>query len=75
MLTEVRKLHIIEALLKTDDESTLNAVEEIMYLKNGADPKKRDFSEVLGIITEEEAEQMIKVIEENFEQIHDDDWK
>jgi hypothetical protein len=37
--------------------------------------KKRDFSKVLGIITEEEAEFMKKVIEENFEKVNEDDWK
>jgi hypothetical protein len=43
MLTEVRKLNIIEALLKTDDENTLSAVRHIMKLKNDEDAKKKGF--------------------------------
>ena len=76
MLTEVRKLQIIEALLKTEDENTLSAVEDIMHLKNGHNENKSNrFDDLVGTISEEDAEEMKRIIEENFEKINENDWK
>ena len=68
MLTEVRKLQIIEAILKTNDEITLSAVEEAMHLKNGNENENNNrFDDLLGTISEEDVEEMERVIEEHFE--------
>jgi hypothetical protein len=48
MLTEARKLQIIEALLKTDDENTLSALEEIMHLKISDNSKKKRLQRCVG---------------------------
>jgi len=68
MLTEVRKLQIIEAILKTNDEITLSAVEEAMHLKNeNKNENNNRFDDLLGTISEEDVEEMERVIEEHFE--------
>lgn len=76
MYTDSRKLHIIEAVLKTDNESILNEIETIVDRNNAVHAKtKARFSDLLGSLTIEEAESMKKTIEENFEKINPDDWK
>lgn len=78
MHTEARKLHIIEAVLKTDDDAVLQAIESIVSNDMGirtAKGSKSRFSDLIGTITAEEAEAMKQTIEENFEQINPDDWK
>jgi hypothetical protein len=76
MRSEARKLHIIEAVLRTENEAILTAMETIVD-QNYAPGKrtKGRFSDLLGVMTEEEAESMKKTIEENFEKINPDDWK
>ena len=72
---EARKLHLIEALLKENNDAVLNEVE--MALSRSAlkaVPRKR-FSELTSSISKEEAEQLEKIIEEGCEQINPDDWK
>ena len=76
MLTEARKLHIIEAVLKTDNDTTLKAIEAIVEKGNQESPyTKGKFSDLLGVLTHEEAEAMKQVIEESCEKINPDDWK
>ncbi|MBN9379638.1 MAG: hypothetical protein J0H74_02655 [Chitinophagaceae bacterium] len=76
MHSEARKLHIIEAVLRTDNEAVLTAIETIVG-QPGV-PSKRTkgrFNALLGALTNEEADAMKKTIEENFEKINPDDWK
>jgi RNA binding exosome subunit len=76
MYSEARKLHIIEAVLKTENEAVLTAIETIVEQNNATSKRtKGRFSNLLGVMTEEEAESMKKTIEENFEKINPDDWK
>lgn len=76
MYSEARKLHIIEAVLKTENEAVLTAIETIVdqdnVISKGTKPR---FSDLLGVLTHEEAESMKKTIEDNFEKINPDDWK
>ena len=78
MYTEARKLHIIEAVLKTENDAVLEAIEAIVEKDNTKDINKKPkakFSDLLGTLTTEEAESMKHTIEENFEKINPDDWK
>ena len=78
MFAESRKLHIIEAVLKTENEAVLQAIETIVDGDHAIVRSKRPratFSELLGVLTHDEAESMKKTIEENFEKINPDDWK
>ncbi len=74
MYADSRKLHLIEAVLKIEDEKTLTALEQIIEQSTGA-PKKKSAMDFVGIWPKEEAEAIEKVIEEDCEQIHPDDWK
>ena len=72
MYTEARKLHIIEAVLKTESDAVLEALEMIVD-NNPIAPVESatpNFSELLGVLTPAEAEAMKKSIDENFEKIN-----
>jgi phage terminase large subunit len=76
MQGEARKLHLIQAILKIDNDAVLTAIETIVDQDVNIDQGfKANFSDLLGVLSEEEAESMKKVIEENFERINPDDWK
>lgn len=74
MYIDSRKIHSIEAILKTHDEETLSAIEHAIQqpVKNG---KKKTAMDFAGIWSKEDAEAIEKPIEEGCEQIHPDDWK
>ncbi len=78
MYMEARKLYIIEAVLKTNNDAVLKALETIVEgdsaLSISKKPKAK-FSDLVGVLTHEEAEAMKQTIEENFEKINPDDWK
>jgi hypothetical protein len=76
MHKEARKLYIIEAVLKTENDAILSAIETIVgddstMISQKPKPK---FSDLLGVLSHEEAEAMKQSIEENFEKINPDDW-
>lgn len=76
MQGEARKLHLIEAILKIENDAVLTAIETIVDQDaKGSEATKSHFSDLLGALSEEEAESMKRVIEENFERINPDDWK
>ena len=72
---EARKLQLIQALLKVDDEATLMAVENLLNLSETKPVATKTLDELSGIWTEEEADEMKRIIEGGCEQIHPDDWK
>ncbi len=77
MYTEARKLYIIEAVLKTENDAILSAIETIV--ENDGTPitknTKSRFSDLLGVLSHEETDAMKQTIEENFDKINGDDWK
>ncbi len=77
MVSEVKKLHIIEAVLKVKSEATLNALENILKKSKttGMPAKTSGIEEFSGIWTNEEAEEIKKIISESCETIHPNDWK
>ena len=60
MYSEARKLHIIEAVLKTENEAVLTAIETIVDQNNATSKRTKRFSALLGSLTNEEAESMKK---------------
>jgi hypothetical protein len=72
---EAKKLHLIEAILKVEDEALLNEVESLLARGAMKTMEKKSLKDFSGIWTEEEAEEMKKFIEESCEQINPDDWK
>ena len=74
MNTDTRKIQIIEAVLKTEDEKLLSEVEKIIEHSIEKKSKISAF-DFVGIISKEDAALMNQAIEEGCEQIHPDDWK
>lgn len=74
MYADSRKIHIIEAVLKVEDEQTLAQIERtIQQAKpNGERTSAHSF---LSTLSKEDAVLIEKAIEEDCEQIHPDDWK
>ncbi len=74
MVTDSRKIHIIEAVIDANDENLLAELEVVIsHSRQGQ--KRPDALDFVGLISEEDAELMEKAIEEGCEQIHPDDWK
>lgn len=74
MYADSRKIHIIEAVLKVEDDKILSQIEEVIEQSDNAGKKLSAF-DFVGTISKEDAELMEKAIEEGCEQIHPDDWK
>lgn len=76
MVTEARKLHLIEKLLKIKSESKLTAIENFVdqTIKKSA-KSKLSIDDVFGILSKDEAEEMKKAIAETCETIDPDAWK
>ena len=73
---DTRQMKLIYAILDIKDDVTLSALEAIVGKYAIENPKaKPDWSDVIGTMTEEEAEEMKKIIEKNFENINPDDWR
>ncbi len=74
MYADSRKIHIIEAVLKVEDEQILSQIERTIQQSkpNGKRPSAHSF---VSTLTKEDAALMEKAIEEDCEQIHPDDWK
>ncbi len=76
MFTEARKLHLIEEVLKIDNEYTLSALEAVLQESTiKQENSKKSFTVFSGIWSKEEADEIEKVIAENCGQINPDDWK
>jgi hypothetical protein len=77
MVTEAKKLHIIEEVLKINNEAALSALEGFIQRskKSGQPDEKPSFKEFSGIWSKEEADEIERIIAESCENIHPDDWK
>ncbi len=74
MYADSRKIHIIEAVLKTEDEKILSKLEDVIeqITKPGGSRSAKSF---LGRWSNKDAATIEKIIEEDCEQIYPDDWK
>lgn len=71
MYAEIRKLHLIEEVLKISNEQTLSALEAVLQEKSS--PEKNSINAITalsGIWSEEEAQEIENIIVENCEQIN-----
>ena len=78
MYIEARKINIIEAVLKVNNEESLIILEEVLKTvtkKTISHKKKQSIFDFVGIISEEDAIEMKKAIKETCENIHPDDWE
>ena len=76
MYGEAKKLHLIEEILKIENEQVLDEVETLLSKNNTKSTAgRRSFKDFAGMMSDEEANALEKIIEEECEQIHPDDWK
>jgi ribosomal protein S20 len=77
MYSEAKKLHIIEEVLKINNDAALSALENFVkkYRKDEDIKKDSVIREFSGIWSKDEAEEMERIIAESCETIHPDNWK
>jgi len=74
MYTDSRKIQIIEAVLKTENEETLSQLEQVIQ-ESQKTQRKISAHDFVGTLSKEDAELIEQAIEEGCERIHPDDWK
>jgi hypothetical protein len=74
MYTDSRKIHIIEAVLKTEDDETLFQIERVIQQSQKPE-RKFSAHDFVGTLSKEDAVLIEQAIKEGCEQIHPDDWK
>ena len=73
---EIRKLHLIEEVLKIENEQILSALEVVLKKTLVLETDSQNsFAAWSGIWSNEEAQEIKTAIVENCEQINQDDWK
>ncbi|TFF33699.1 hypothetical protein [Mucilaginibacter psychrotolerans] len=71
--TEVKKLHLIESLIKENNEIVLREIEKILAASNHG--PKNTIGNFVNVLSSEELDAFERNIEEGCEQINEDDWK
>ncbi len=75
MYTDSKKLSLVEALLKEDNDDVLNEIEKVLAKQLNKEAATKKFSSFESVLSLEEAEEFGKTIEKGCEQINPDDWK
>ncbi|MDR3693448.1 hypothetical protein [Mucilaginibacter sp.] len=75
MYTEAKKLHLIEELLKVDNDNLLDEVESVLNRSKSQLPRSNSFQKFAGNLSLEEVNELERNINEGCEQINEDDWK
>ncbi len=75
MYGEAKKLHLIEEILKIENDAVLDEVETVISKNKLHAVNGKSFKDFAGIWTAVEADEMKRIIEESCEQINPDDWK
>ena len=69
MYTEARKIHLIEEVLKVNDDATLTQLETVFNNTKKVKSKKASIYDFVGVLNKKEVAQMRKAIEETSETI------
>lgn len=72
---QTRKLNFVQEFLALSNEKIIGKLESVLKKEKKQEDKERSFYDLVGVISEEEANEMEKEIEASCEQIHEDDWK
>jgi len=75
MYTEAKKLHLIEELLKVDNDNLLDELESVLNRSKGEFPHSNGFQKFSGSLSLEEVNELERNINDGCEQINEDDWK
>jgi hypothetical protein len=74
MYSDAKKIHLIEKILGTNDESILDAIDRV-FNENLTGIKHKTIGDLFGVMNSEDGDAILKAIEETSENIHPDDWK
>lgn len=72
---EAKKIHLIKAILKIENDAELAEIETAINRSTMQVAGNKSFKDFAGIWTKAEADEMKKNIEDSCEQINPDDWK
>lgn len=72
---QTRKLNFIQEVLAVGNEKIIDKLEALLRKEKKKNVKGPSVYDLLGVLSEEEAESMKKEIEASCETIHDEDWK
>ncbi len=75
MYQETRKMHLIEEVLKVNNEEILTELETVLVKSKSEKKEKTSILDFVGVMSRKETAQMRKAIEETCETINVDDWK
>lgn len=75
MLRESRKIHLIEEVLRINDEPTLSALEGVLKKAKDSETNKMSIYDFVGLLSEKETKQVKKAIAESCEIVNTQDWK
>lgn len=75
MYQETRKMHLIEEVLKVNNEEILTELETVLVKSKSEKKGKTSILDFVGVMSRKETAQMRKAIEETCETINVDDWK
>lgn len=75
MYGDAKKIHLIEEILKIENDAVLAEVETIIARNRMETLKRRSFKDFAGMMSDEEVTHLEKIIEEGCETINPDDWK
>ena len=71
-----KKIQLILSILKIDNEAFLTEIKTIVYkYANANKAGKARFRDLLGLLSEQESDDMKRIIADSFEIINPDDWK
>ena len=75
MYLETRKLHLIEEVLKVNNDVILKKLESVLKISKKTKNKELSIFDFVGVISEKNASIMEKTIQETCETTNEDDWK
>ncbi len=75
MYGEAKKLHLIEEILKVENDEILSEVETLLANSKLRAIGRKDFNDFSGLLTNTEADEFEKIIKEGCETININDWK
>lgn len=75
MYGEAKKLHLIEEILKIENEQLLSEVENVITNGKLSLLKRQDFNVFAGMLSDKEVEEFEKNVADGCELINSNDWK
>lgn len=75
MSGEAKKLHLIQEILEIENDAVLAEVEIVIVKSKKFVLKRKSFKDFTGVMTDEEVNELEKIIEEGCERINTNDWE